>query len=266
MTVASTRVTGRVLPRAPVVLLVDFSNFFPPGHGPAGASEARHLLIGLLRQVVSHFPDCGWVLFRLYGGWIEGGAYSADGSRALQLAELANPFPVVVPGEKRVLRGEVEVATGLLRLPGLSVGDTFRRHPGPRRTRLAVGPLPEGCAGTQTTCGARAVARFTRSLTRTCPVEGCSVTAEAAFIVHEQKKVDVMMACDLLHLARDDSVVAVVVVSCDTDLVPALHYSAVEANTNVILSPARRCWSAHHVEVFRETGVAMWGLGDSDEP
>jgi len=64
------------------------------------------------------------------------------------------------------------------------------------------------------------------------------VTAEKAFVVHEQKMVDTMLSCDLLEGALDSAIDAAVVVSDDTDFVPPLLASAKMARGRIcVLAP-----------------------------
>ena len=255
--VAGRHATRRPLPGSAVVVLIDYSNFFPPGDIDPTDSALRHALLRLAERVISRLPNVEWILLRLYGGWMQDGALTSVGSKVSQLVQLATPFPVAVGGD-RLVHGEIQLALDVAGVEGLNMEDTFRRRQGPSRLQLSQSPVPEGCAvHASRDCPMRAVALLTRRAEKTCPVRECQVTPRSAFVVHEQKMVDVMMASDILYYCRDSTATGVVVVTCDTDLLPSLCYAASITRVPLVLAPLSACWTAAHTHLLDNMGVPV---------
>src|SRR5947199_413270 len=79
---------------------------------------------------------------------------------------LADPFPFQHPDSKRILHGSLDLATELLALPGISLGDTLRRRSGALHVQLSSSPVPVGCIEHPAVCPARIVRRFTTTISK----------------------------------------------------------------------------------------------------
>lgn len=252
------------LPEGATVVLIDYANFFPPGSGDPSDSALRHEFLRLLRAILGETPETEWVLIRLYGGWMVGGSLTSVGSRVSQVVHLADPFPLPnAAGD--LVHGEVELAVNMAAVPGVIMGETYRRRQGPARLQLANAPLPEGCTTSVEDCPFRTLGLITRRPDRACPISACEVTPRAAFVVHEQKMVDVMLASDLLYFSRDSTASHVVLTTCDSDLLPALCYGAQVAEMPVSLIPLSHCWAEANIALLEEMGVSVNQIGGEDE-
>lgn len=203
--------------RVALYCLIDADNFFSP---TASEPEMRHLLMQLIESSRYRLGSVETVHFRLYGGWLEGGALTQRASQVAQLVSAAFPLPMPLP-DRSFLRGDWELAHSLLSNPSVRFENTWRRRASVPRLRLSRSPAPDGCASDRSHCPASLLRQITRSSTRTCPAAGCVVRSGDMFATAEQKQVDTMMTADLIELARDPRIL-VVCVSDDTDFVPAL--------------------------------------------
>ncbi len=163
-----------------------------------------------------------------------------------------------------MVHGEVELALNLAAVPGALMTETFRRREGPSRLQLTNTPLPDRCVGNINDCPLRTLVHITRRPSRACPVDMCDVTPREAFVVNEQKMVDVMIASDLLYFCRDSTAIGVALTTCDSDLLPALCYGATTAVVPIILLPLSDCWTVSHVELLTSLGVRVKQIGAAD--
>lgn len=241
---------------ARVGVLVDFDNALPPTD-LLTASSLRHVLLACIRHALSLVDGAPSIHVRLYGGWMSGAILSRRGSEVAALLQEADPFPLVTEGGLTV-RGTLELATGIIDDPGMVLEDTYRRRSGVPRLRLANTPLPHGCASEPATCPAKILARFTKASHKQCPVEACTVVASSAFTVHEQKMVDTLLVCDLLALLDDSRCRAILLLSGDTDFVPALVLA--RRKSGIALSwliPSQAIASEDFAEFVRLRGVEV---------
>lgn len=258
-------VTTIALPAAPghrqepaedIGILVDFDNAFPPGEAVT-ESSLRHLLLVCVRHAIALAGTAAAIRIRLYGGWMSGGILSRRGSEVAALLAGADPFPLVA-SDGTTVRGAVAMAHGIIDEPGMVLEDTYRSRGSIPRLRLRDTPLPQGCVDEPTSCPAKILTRFTKAGTRMCPANAYAVTAASAFVVHEQKMVDTLLACDLLALADDTACVAAVIVSGDTDFVPALMLARRKTPMAISwLIPSEQVAAGVFVDLVRQRGVAV---------
>lgn len=239
------------------LVLVDYDNVF---RGSVGESELRHELNRLVGLAVDESSDEIQIVVRLYGGWTAGGALSRRGSEVARTASMADPFPMII--RKRVIRGSVELARSLISDPSVIFDDTYRRRTSPPRLRLSGSP-PMGCAEDDT-CPAKILMSFTKGPGRTCPSAVCSVSSASAFVVHEQKMVDTMLTCDLMQGAQDAEVVAIFIVSDDTDFIPPLVASAKLCRGEISLLAPNGTISGPTQALLRSKGVRVIQPGGKD--
>ena len=157
---------------------------------------------------------------RVYGGWYEGDQMT----RLAQdlSAELQRDFPAIVRvplGNNNILSlsANAELAVSLLQEPGHHLFNTYRRKGKPANVRVEK-PDDVGCVD------AACVLPQMRKLLKSgnCPKDGCTVSNCDLIYRHEQKIVDTMLTCDLIH-AVDRVSGRVILVSGDDDFLPPLR-------------------------------------------
>lgn len=237
-----------------VGVLIDFDNFAPPGSG-LNESSLSHALQTCIRRALEVHDGVARVEVRLYGGWMSGGLLSRRGSEVAALATQIDPFPLVLPA-RRILRGSLTLATSLWGDETI-FDDTYRSRGAVPRLRLAGTPVPEGCQEDRKTCPARILKQFTQSAKRMCPATQCPVTAELAFVAHEQKMVDTLLACDLIEMASNGQYSGISVVTADTDLMPPLLHAARRYTTRLQLISPMNNWSPYHAQLLQERRVSV---------
>jgi hypothetical protein len=203
-----------------VAVLVDFDNVFKNGPG-LNFDWMKHELNKLVELALAADPNIAMVSIRLYGGWMQDGMLTAFASTLQTVISASSFFPIKHPKKEGLLRGTIDLATRLLGVPAIEWDDTRRVKSGLPRIRLAKETLPSKCINPDV-CPATALNRFTKHKSKLCPTAGCSVTNAEAFQTVEQKMVDTMIACDTIFLAVDGGQGYVLVVTDDSDAVPAV--------------------------------------------
>lgn len=157
---------------------------------------------------------------RIYGGWYEG-------NQITRLAEdiaiqIQRDFPAII----RLPKGEggyinvsttAELAVALLQEPGHHLFNTYRKKGRPSNIRVQaqsnVGCVDPDCV----------LPLMKKLISKgNCPKQGCGVTASDLVYRHEQKIVDTMLSCDLIHAANEDTN-RIILVSGDDDFIPPLR-------------------------------------------
>jgi NYN domain len=241
------------------VVLVDYDNAFPPSAGFSD-EEVAHAFEGWLRQLAGHFPDAEHFEVRLYGGWYDDANLSRHGSEVARILTLLPEFPRRLAGD-RILRGNISLAVSpLSSLGGTPLLGTYRRRGSLPRVRLSKHPYPDACAQVDAQCPAAILKSFTKHSRRECPVDHCSLVASDAFVVHEQKMVDTMLATDVLltgTLFPENA--AVVVVSGDSDFVPPLLAAKIVGRVRLVqLRPREDEASTYATAVLTDAGIEVF--------
>lgn len=157
---------------------------------------------------------------RLYGGWF-------DETRLSKLAQTLSeeiattfprPLPLSVVGQSITTVVSMELALALLCDPSHALTHTFRPRTASPGLRTEAPPYA-GC-GHRHTCPLEPVHIFLKQ--GRCPAHGCNVEPTGILRRGEQKMVDVMLVCDLVHAARGSDR-QIVVVSTDDDLIPGIR-------------------------------------------
>lgn len=204
------------------LVLVDYDNAFPPSSALSDEEIALEVS-RWLRDLSARHETVGRFDIRLYGGWYDASDLSRHGSEVARVMTAMPQFPTVLR-DGRILRGDITLAVSPLAAGHTSpLLGTYRQRGSLPRIRLSRQPYPDACAKIDATCPAAILKSFTKHSGRACPVESCTLVASDAFVVHEQKMVDTLLATDILtvgHLPTAYS--AVVVVSGDSDFVPPL--------------------------------------------
>lgn len=245
------------------VALVDLDNWHEADAERSIDLTLREVIPEVTARLLEVAPRTAFISVRLYGGWTERGALSQDASMVAAHIADVDPFPI--PAGSHLVHGEIHLATTLSMCPGVELGDLFRTRQGPPRLRLANRPRPAGCADSDG-CAAKALQKFTERGSRQCPSPGCTVTAGAAFSTRQQKMVDTLMACDLLDFAHDPDVVAISVVTADTDLMPPLVQALALRRPTVVLQTNLPYWPSGQLSTLERCGLIYFGpRGDQDE-
>jgi uncharacterized LabA/DUF88 family protein len=157
---------------------------------------------------------------RVYGGWYEG-------TKITRLAEdltveIQRDFPKIIrlptaTSDHIAVSVNVELAVALLQEPGHHLFNTYRRKGKPNNVRVKE-PIEVGC--TDPAC----VLPVMKKLLRTgyCPKPGCRVAVADLIYRNEQKIVDTMLSCDLIH-AANIGYNRVILISGDDDFLPPIR-------------------------------------------
>lgn len=198
-------------------VFIDYDNLLAAQKTSGILDVVTKALIQVPLAVVSPRAKCD---VRVYGGWYEG-------SQITRLAqevtiELQRDFPAVIrlpaAGSDHVLVStNAELAVALLQEPGHHLFNTYRRKGKPANVRV-VAPIDAGCID------ASCVLPLMKKLLSTgnCPKAGCGVAMGDLVYRHEQKIVDTMLSCDLIH-AGNGIADRVILVSGDDDFLPPLR-------------------------------------------
>jgi len=203
----------------PIVLAVfiDYDNLLP--------AQKTAGILGVVTKALIQLPLDGDINrakcdVRIYGGWYEG----AQITRLAQdvIIEIQLDFPTVIrlpvdSGEYIKVTTNAELAVALMKEPGHHLFNTLRRRERPGNIRVEE-PNNVGC--TDLDCVLPLVKKLLNK--GSCPKASCGVTAGKLIYRQEQKIVDTMLTCDLIHAATEP-VHKVILVSGDDDFLPPLR-------------------------------------------
>lgn len=157
---------------------------------------------------------------RIYGGWYEG-------NQITRLAEdiaiqIQRDFPAIIrlpkgKGDYINVSTTAELAVALLQEPGHHLFNTYRKKGRPSNIRVQA-QSNVGCADPD--CVLPLMKKLISN--GNCPKQGCGVTASDLVYRHEQKIVDTMLSCDLIHAANEGAN-KIILVSGDDDFIPPLR-------------------------------------------
>lgn len=171
---------------------------------------------------------------RLYGGWYEEANMTP---RAQDLSvEVQSEFPFVLripsrSGSVCTIRVDAELAVASIEEPGFHIFDTYRRKGKPTNVRIAK---PEDVGCNDVTCPLPLLKKLLKK--GNCPAANCAVEAKDLVYRHEQKTVDTLLACDLIHTSRL-GVDTIVLVSADDDFLPPLRSALLQGSALIRLHP-----------------------------
>lgn len=200
-----------------LAVFIDYDNLLP-GQKSAGILDVvTKALIQIPRDSGLMRAKCE---VRVYGGWYEGTAITQLAQHVT--VELQRDFPTIIrlpnaTGEATTVATTAELAVALLQEPGHHMFNTYRRKRRPANIRVEL-PVTVGC--TDPDCILPSVKKLLK--TGRCPKPGCTVSVADLVYRHEQKIVDTMLTCDLLHAATAGTQ-CVVLVSGDDDFLPPLR-------------------------------------------
>jgi uncharacterized LabA/DUF88 family protein len=162
---------------------------------------------------------------RIYGGWYEATALTQLAQQII--TEVVRDFPAILPfrnmeGVSGKLSVSAELARSLEAEPAHHLFNTFRQKSPPRSLKC-VHPSTRGCS--EPDCPLRTLPRLFE--TEQCPKDGCSIQLQDLLFRREQKLVDTMLACDMIHAARLKCDY-IILVSSDDDLLPAIRVALLD--------------------------------------
>ncbi len=157
---------------------------------------------------------------RVYGGWYEG-------SEMTQLAQdvsikIGDEFPKLIivsqsNGGKVAINTSAELAMALMQEPSYHLFGTYRKKGRPANVRVES-QTDVGCCDDM--CALPLMKRLLKN--GKCPQLGCQITRSNLVYRNEQKIVDTMLSCDLIHAASLNETL-VVLISSDDDFLPPLR-------------------------------------------
>ena len=158
---------------------------------------------------------------RVYGGWYEGTQITRKAQDVT--VEVQRDFPSLIrlsaPGGAVpiVVSVSAELAVALLQEPGHHLFNTYRRKGKPSNLRVET-PQDVGC--TDPDCILPLMAKLLKS--GKCPKQECNEGGRNLVYRHEQKIVDTMLSCDLIH-AASTPYDKLILISGDDDFLPPLR-------------------------------------------
>ena len=242
-----------------LALLVDFDNAFP--RPVENAAEMATAINRLLWCGLDLYRGVSLVDIRLYGGWLDEGVLTNRASAIhAAIGGMPTVFPLPHPYRAGLLRGQIQLVTRLVGIPGLEWRHTLRHRSGLPHVALSEKPFPIGCVHESNDCPVRLLQKLARRPARECHATGCHVTNRSAFRVPEQKMVDTMLCCDAWALSSSGSVV--IVVSSDMDLLPAVATLGVSAPGRVALVRSSKDSAMEYEEELKDLRIAIvdWEL------
>ena len=190
----------------------------------------------LLASVVPTPELAGRCEVRVYGGWYEATTLTPLAQNII--AEIVRDFPAVFPfrnttGDTGKLVVSADLARSLEAEPAHHLFNTFRRK-SPPRTLQCTHPSAHGC--TEPNCSLAFLPQLFD--TERCPKAGCAIQLQDLLFRSEQKSVDTMLACDMIHAARLKCEF-MILVSSDDDLLPAIRVVLLEGTPFARLHPKK---------------------------
>jgi uncharacterized LabA/DUF88 family protein len=215
------------------IIFIDYDNLLHPQKTAGILDVTTKVLIQIPLN-----PDLvrGRCEVRVYGGWYEGDQITR---KAQDLTvELQRDFPTVIrvpreSGKILQLMANAELAVSLLQEPSHHLFNTYRRKGKPSNVRVEK-PDEVGCSDAACVLPQMKQLLYTGS----CPKPGCSVSNCDLVYRHEQKIVDTMLTCDLIH-AVDRVSDQVILVSGDDDFLPPLRTVLLRGGIAVRCYPKR---------------------------
>jgi uncharacterized LabA/DUF88 family protein len=216
-------------------VFIDYDNLTP--------IQKNNGIFDLLTKVLCLMPgdlsDRVWCDIRIYGGWYE----ETQMTRMAQdvAVEIQRDFPSIIrlPTNGRTASISVvvnaELAVALLQEPGHHLFNTFRRKGKPSNIRVET-PNNVGCTD------AECILPLMNTLIKAgrCPKPGCSGSRQNLIYRNEQKIVDTMLSCDLIHggVTKYD---AVILISGDDDFLPPLRTVLLHGTPAIRFHPKPNC-------------------------
>jgi uncharacterized LabA/DUF88 family protein len=157
---------------------------------------------------------------RVYGGWYE----QSEMTRLAQdvTIELQRDFPSIVKvpsanGRLISIQSSAELAVSLMEEPSRHLFHTFRKKGLPTNIKFEES-LKSECRDTD--CLLPMLKKILK--TGRCPKHGCTVSRGPIVYRSEQKLVDTMLSCDLVHASKS-KFATILLISGDDDFIPPIR-------------------------------------------
>lgn len=199
------------------IIFIDYDNLLPMQKSAGILDVVTKVLVQVPWDNATTRGSCE---VRVYGGWYEGNQITR---MAEQLTvRLQDEFPAIirVPLGNNVtlsLKTTAELAVALLQEPDHHMFNTYRRKGKPANVKVQE-PVDVGCVDTD--CVLHQMKKLLQS--GRCPKVGCSVSTCDLVYRIEQKIVDTMLTCDMIH-SVDRVSGRVILVSGDDDFLPPIR-------------------------------------------
>ena len=178
------------------------------------------------------------LLFRMYGGWYNGQEYTRLAQELSLIIDKEYPLvykPVTEKANQGRLRIQVELAYAMLIDPSHNLTRTVRKRRG-HHSLWVNSPQDQGCIHSE--CHLRGLLGLFKDGSCTHP-SCCLGENELIGLKREQKLVDTMLTTDLIHVSMSEDN-AVVLVSSDDDMIPAVRQSILMGTTLIHLHTGSR--------------------------
>ena len=219
-------------------VFIDYDNLLPPQKTAGIVDVVTKALVQVSLNGVTTRAKCD---IRVYGGWYEGALMSRLAQDVS--VEIQRDFPTIIRlpvagGGPVMVSTNAELAVALLQEPAHHLFNTYRRKGKPANVRVE-NQAKVGC--TDSTCVLPLMKKLLKS--GSCPKTGCGVDVPNLVYRHEQKIVDTMLSCDLIHAASLPEI-RVILVSGDDDFLPPLRTVLLRGVAAVRFHPQPNCQRA----------------------
>lgn len=211
-------------------VLIDFDNYFSLETEFLDEKSLEFELKDIFTDAINSFGSIESIYFRLYGGWLRDFIPTIRASKIVQLLSNINIFPYIK--EKRIVKGNIELANTILNVPDITWGNTLTERNGVPRMRINHNALDSNCTANSLNCPPSILYRFTRHKGKTCGVSGCTKIQRDVFTAIEQKMVDTMLACDIISISKEDGVIGLYLISDDCDHLPSIALASTNKNNS----------------------------------
>jgi uncharacterized LabA/DUF88 family protein len=200
-----------------VAILVDYDNLMLNQKSAGLVDVATRVLMQLPPLVAQARGACE---MRLYGGWYEEATMTKLAQELSVAIQVDFPTIIRVPnqsGGTTPIAVNASLAVALSEEPAHLLFNTFRKKGRPSNVRVQ-NPQDAGC--TKDDCALTLLEKILKN--GKCPSSSCTATSNNLVYRSEQKLVDTMLACDLLH-AQMQGLDYIVLVSDDDDFIPPVR-------------------------------------------
>ena len=200
-----------------LAIFIDYDNLLARHRSSGILNVATKALI---QTPLSSQSGRGTCDIRIYGGWYEGPTMTV---RAQELAvEIGNEFPTIIrvprqSGQVVALETTAALAVALMEEPRHHLFGTYRKKGKPKNIRVQT-PAAVGC--TDSSCPLPMTKKLLES--GSCSLSSCAVTLSDLVYRQEQKIVDTMLTCDMVH-APTQGYQQLILLSGDEDFLPPLR-------------------------------------------
>jgi hypothetical protein len=180
-----------------ITVLIDYDNLRETQKSSGVRDLITKLLFRMQLEPESVRGECN---VRLYGGWYEEANMTP---RAQDLSvEVQSEFPFIIripvrSGSVCAIRVNAELAVASIEEPDYHIFHTYRRKGKPTNVRIHK---PEDVGCNDVSCPLPLLKKLLKK--GNCPAASCAVEAKDLVYRHEQKTVDTLLACDLIHTSR----------------------------------------------------------------